>query len=136
LEQYASGSALVRSAREKVNGGDRLLREAGGDRERIDGELVTRLAHDGDELCVGLLADLGRWLGEGVASMAAVLDPGLVVIGGGVAEAGDLVMGPLQKAFDATLPGTDNRPHAEIRVAALGNSAAIIGAAALARSET
>jgi glucokinase len=135
LEQYASGRALVRSARERVSESDRLLAAAGGDRDKIDGQLVTRLAQDGDDLCIDLLADLGRWLGEGIASLAAVLDPGLVVIGGGVAEAGDLVMRPVRKAFDATLPATDNRPHAEIRVAALGNEAAIIGAAALARTE-
>ncbi|MFY9913189.1 MAG: ROK family glucokinase [Nocardioidaceae bacterium] len=135
FEQYASGSALVRFARERVTDGDRLLSEVDGDRARIDGPLVTRLAQEGDALSIELLADLGRWLGEGVASLAAVLDPGLVVIGGGVAEAGDLVMGPAKRAFAATLPATANRPHAEMRVAALGNEAAIIGAAALARSE-
>ncbi len=135
LEQYASGSALVRFARDRVTDGDRLLSEVDGDRARIDGPLVTRLAREGDVLSIELLADLGRWLGEGVASLAAVLDPGLVVIGGGVSEAGDLVMVPAKRAFEATLPATDNRPHAEIRTAALGNEAAIIGAAALARSE-
>ncbi len=135
-EQYASGSALVRFARERVSDADRLLTEAGGDREDIDGVLVTRLAREGDPLCVDLLADLGRWLGEGIASLCAVLDPGLVVLGGGVAEAGNLLMDPLQQAFDLTLPAKDNRPHAEIRVASLGNEAAIIGAAALARTET
>ncbi len=135
FEQYASGSALVRFARERVTDVDRLLSEVDGDRGRIDGPLVTRLAQEGDAFSIELLADLGRWLGEGVASLAAVLDPGLVVIGGGVAEAGDLVMGPAKRAFEATLPATANRPHAEMRVAALGNEAAIIGAAALARSE-
>ncbi len=135
LEQYASGSALVRFARERVAVGDRLLSEADGERTRIDGPLITRLASAGDALSIELLADLGRWLGEGLASLAAVLDPGLIVIGGGVAEAGDLVIGPAKRAFEATLPATDNRPHAEIRIASLGNEAAIIGAAALARSE-
>lgn len=135
LEQYASGSALVRFARERVAAGDLLLSEVDGDPARIDGLLVTRLARAGDALSIELLADLGRWLGEGLASLAAVLDPGLIVIGGGVAEAGDLVMGPVKGAFEATLPATDNRPHAEIRIAALGNEAAIIGAAALARSD-
>jgi len=134
-EQYASGSALVRFARERVAEGDRLLSEAGGDREGIDGQLVTRLAKAGDPLCVDLLADLGRWLGEGIASLCAVLDPQLVVLGGGVGEAGDLVMVPLKTAYDTTLPATDNRPHAQIRAASLGNAAAIIGAATLARTE-
>ena len=134
-EQYASGSALVRFARERVVDGDRLLAEAGGDRDEIDGQLVTRLAVAGDPLCVDLLADLGTWLGEGIASLCAILDPQRVVIGGGVGDAGDLVMGPLQTAYDETLPAKDNRPHAEIRLASLGNAAAIIGAATLARTE-
>jgi glucokinase len=136
LEQYASGSALVRWARERVQPGDRLLAEADGDLDAVDGPLITRLAQEGDDLCIGLLGELGRWLGEGIASLAAVLDPGLVVVGGGVGEAGDLVMKPVQDAFAATLPATDNRPHAQIRIASLGNEAAIIGAAALARTET
>jgi glucokinase len=134
-EQYASGSALVRFARERVAERDRLLSEAGGDREGISGQLVTRLAKAGDPLCVDLLADLGRWLGEGIASLCAVLDPQLVVLGGGVGEAGDLLMVPLKTAYDTTLPATGNRPHAQIRVASLGNAAAIIGAATLARPE-
>ena len=135
LEQYASGSALERFAREQTSDGDRLLAEAGGDRAAIDGQLITRLAKDGDAHCITLLAEMGRWLGEGIASLATVIDPGLIVVGGGVAEAADLVMGPVRTAFAAFLPATDNRPHAEIRVASLGNEAAIIGAAALARTE-
>ena len=134
-EQYASGSALARFARERVAEGDQLLVEAGGDREDIDGHMVTRCAKDGDPLCADLLADVGRWLGEGIASLCAILDPQLVVMGGGVGEAGDLVMAPLKTAYATTLPATDNRPHAEIRVASLGNAAAIIGAATLARTE-
>jgi glucokinase len=135
LEQYASGNALVRFARENASSGSRLLAEVDGERERINGRLVTRLAQEGDEVCISLLADLGRWLGEGIASLATVVDPGLVVVGGGVAEAGDLLMSPLRSAFDTTLPATHNRPHADIRIASLGNEAAIIGAAELVRRE-
>jgi glucokinase len=132
-EQYASGNALVRFARERVSQGDAILAAANGDPAQIDGPMITRLAQAGDPLGVSLLAELGRWMGEGISTLVAVLDPTLVVIGGGVAEAGDLLMKPLRTAFEATLSGTANRPHAEIRIAALGNEAAIIGAAALAR---
>ena len=52
-----------------------------------------------------------------------------------VADAGDLVLKPARKALDASLPATANRPHAELRAAALGNEAAIIGAADLVRTE-
>lgn len=135
-EQYASGRALVRVAREQVPDGAALLEAVGGERHRIDGPMITSLARDGDAFCIDRLAEVGRWLGEGIASLAAVLDPGVVVVGGGVAEAGDLVMNPLREAFDDTLPATDNRPHLEIRVASLGNEAALIGAADLARRES
>ena len=135
LEQYASGSALVRFARERAGESGRLLAEVESDLDRIDGPLVTRLAQGGDALCVELLTDLGRWLGEGIASLAAVLDPGLVVVGGGVSEAGPLVMPSVRKAFETSLPATANRPHAQIRTASLGNEAGIIGAATLARAE-
>ncbi|MBA2698387.1 MAG: ROK family protein [Nocardioidaceae bacterium] len=133
-EQYASGRALVRVARERALDGDALLAAANGDRANIDGQTITRLAQDGDELSTALIAELGQWLGEGIASLAAVLDPGLVVIGGGVAEAGDLLMVPLTAAFASFLPATDNRPHLEMRTATLGNKAAIIGAADLAKA--
>jgi glucokinase len=132
-EQYASGNALVRAARERVSENDALLMSADGDREAIDGPMITRLARDGDALSIDLLAEVAAWLGEGIASLAAVLDPGVVAIGGGVAEAGDLVMTPLRTAFDTCLPATDNRPHLEIRLATLGNDATMIGAADLAR---
>ncbi|NPC95439.1 ROK family glucokinase [Nocardioides sp. zg-DK7169] len=137
LEQYASGSALVREARAAVRQdparGAGLLDLAGGDPERIDGPLVTRAAQAGDELARACLAGLGRWIGEGIASLAAVLDPAVVVIGGGVSEAGDLLLDPAREAFDAQLPGRGYRPSLEIRRAVLGNRAGMVGAADLAR---
>ncbi len=135
-EQYASGNALVADARRRVVDepvGHGLLREAGGDVERIVGPLITRRAVEGDPFCVDLLGDLGRWLGEGIASLAAVLDPGVVLLGGGVSEAGDLLLEPTRRAFEATVPGLGHRPTLEIRLATLGNDAGLIGAADLAR---
>jgi len=137
LEQYASGSALVRETRAAVRRdparGGALLDLAGGDVERIDGPLVTRAAQAGDELARARLAEVGRWLGEGIASLAAVLDPAVVVIGGGVSEAGDLLLDPAREAFEAQLPGRGFRPSLTVRHAELGNRAGMIGAADLAR---
>ena len=65
--------------------------------------------------------------------MASALDPAVVEIGGGVADAGDLLVGPARTAFNASLSGGANRPHLAIRAAELGNDAGIIGAADLAR---
>lgn len=91
-EQYASGSALVREARamaiKSPQRAQLLIDLAGGDVELITGPLVTTAAQQGDEFSQSLLAELGRWIGEGAASVAALLDPEVVVIGGGVAAAG------------------------------------------------
>ena len=136
LEQYASGSALVREARVRVET-DPLagpLREAaGGGPEKVTGPMVTELAKNGDPLCCNLFGELGRWLGEGIASLTAVLDTGVVAIGGGVSEAGDLLLLPAREAFEATLPGAENRPLLELRLATLGNQAGLIGAADVSR---
>ncbi|WP_370287561.1 ROK family glucokinase [Nocardioides sp.] len=138
LEQYGSGTALVRDARAAVAAGEAgsaaLLERAGGDVEKIDGPLITTAAHDGDAFAVAALAALGDALGQGVASLAAVLDPGVVVVGGGVSDAGDLLLGPLREAFERELTGRGVRPEAEIRPAAMGNRAGMVGAADLARN--
>lgn len=137
LEVYASGSALVREAREVVVAGgpdaEELSRLCGGDPERLTGQHVTQAAQGGDPASIALFATLGRWLGEGAASLAAVLDPELFVIGGGVAEAGDLVLEPARTAFANELTGGGHRPSPRFALAVLGNDAGVIGAAALAR---
>ena len=135
-EVYASGNALVREARELVGSGAlnglALSDACGGDLSTLMGHHVTTVAQAGDPAAVELLADLGRWLGEGVASIAAVLDPELVVVGGGVVAAGELLLGPARAAYGRQLSGRGHRPVAQIVPAALGNDAGMIGAAALA----
>jgi glucokinase len=84
-------------------------------------------------VAVELLATVGRWLGEGIASLTAVLDPAVVVIGGGVSEAGSLLLDPVREHFLGNLTGRGHRPELEIRPAELGNRAGLIGAADLAR---
>ena len=137
FEQYASGSALVRDTRAMVRGGSLLARDlldrAGGDPDKIDGPLISEAAQEGDAFAIEQLAVVGRWLGEGIASLAAVLDPAVVVIGGGVSEAGDLLLEPVRAAFAGQLTGRGHRPMLEIRKALLGNRAGLIGAADLAR---
>ncbi|MBB6626406.1 ROK family glucokinase [Nocardioides sp. KIGAM211] len=137
FEQYGSGSALVREARAAARGGSLLARglldRAGGDPDKITGPLITEAARDGDPFAVEQLAALGRWLGEGIASLTAVLDPAVVVIGGGVSEADELLLAPTRAAFASQLTGRGHRPALEIRKARLGNRAGLIGAADLAR---
>ena len=136
-EQYGSGSALVREARQRIAAGGPhtrlLLDRAAGDASAISGPLVTQAAREGDVLACELFAALGQWLGEGIASLTAVLDPAAVVIGGGVSEAGSLLLDPVQEHFLAQLTGREHRPELEIRLATLGNKAGLIGSADLAR---
>jgi glucokinase len=136
-EQYASGSALVREARrEALENPERsaaIIELAGGDPGAIIGQNVTKAALAGDPLAVSLLAELGRWLGEGCASLAAVLDPEVYVIGGGVIAAGDLILDSARDAYERALPAGGHRPVAPIVAADMGNDAGIVGAAALAR---
>jgi glucokinase len=135
-EQYASGSALVREARELVLSGTphaaRLGELCGGDPAALSGPDVTTAAVEGDPAAVELLADLGAWIGEGLASVAAILDPELVVLGGGVSEAGALLVDPALAAFRRQLTGRGHRPEARFAMASLGNDAGMIGAADLA----
>jgi glucokinase len=135
-EMYASGTALVREARELVVTGTplaaRLNELCGGDPAALSGPDVTRAAVEGDPAAVELLADLGVWIGEGLASVAAILDPELVVLGGGVSEAGTLLIDPALAAFRRQLTGRGHRPEARFALASLGNDAGMIGAADLA----
>jgi len=137
LEQYGSGSALVREVRLAAHGGvpqaSDLVARAGGDPDKISGPLITEAARDGDPFAIDSLATLGTWLGEGIASLTAVLDPAVVAIGGGVADADDLLLEPVRAAFRAQLTGRGHRPELEIRKASLGNRAGLVGAADLAR---
>ena len=135
-EMYGSGNALLREARELVASGtphaSALADACGGDPAKLRGRDVSEVAQAGDAAAVELLADLGTWIGEGAASVAAILDPELIVIGGGVAEAGDLLLEPIRAAYARQLTGRGHRPVAGIVPASLGNDAGLIGAAALA----
>ena len=137
-EQYASANALVREAHALVETGTAgargLLERAGGDAAAITGLAVSQAAVAGDPLAVELLADVGDWLGVGIANLAAALDPGTFVIGGGVSEAGSLLIEPATDAYRRTLTGRGFRPEARIVRAHLGNQAGLVGAADLART--
>jgi len=136
-EQYASGNALVAEAREFATrtpkGAMRLLQLGGGVPEGISGPEITQAATEGDPAALRCFQTVGGWLGQGLADLAAVLDPACFVIGGGVSEAGDLLLDPARATFERALTGRGHRPFAEIRAAQLGENAGIVGAADLAR---
>lgn len=136
-EQYASGNALGREARLLASANSPmaqdLLAAVGGFADHITGAVVTDLALAGDSASRELLEEVGEWLGLGLANLAAALDPGLFVIGGGLCSAGDLLVEPARKAFARNLTGRGFRPVAGIELAALGPKAGLIGAADLSR---
>lgn len=119
-EQYGSGRALMRAA-------------ASAGFEVAHGSEVTAAAMAGDERALDVLAEIGGWLGVGIASLAAVLDPEVIVVGGGVSAAGDQLMVPVIASFRENLSARGKRPEPRIVPAALGPDAGLIGAAELAR---
>ncbi|QSB17178.1 ROK family glucokinase [Natronosporangium hydrolyticum] len=137
LEQYASGQALVRLAQqaavEQPAAAEGLLELAGGSPEQITGPLVTTAARAGDKLAREAFEQIGWWLGSCLADLVQLLDPRLLVVGGGVAEAGELLLAPARDAYQRALSQRGELPAASIRPAQLGNVAGVVGAADLAR---
>jgi glucokinase len=137
-EQYASGNALVREARELVRANSPVahhLRDlVDGDADALQGPQITEAARAGDPLSIELIADVGTWLGIGLAGLAAAFDPHCITIGGGVSAAGDLLVGPTRQAFSRSLTGRGYRNEPIILAAELGPQAGMVGAADMARS--
>ncbi len=133
LEALASGTAIARQAREAISSGEDTLlgKLSGGDPGRITAELAHEAALAGDPLCVGLLGAAGRRGGHALVGLVHLFDPEVVILGGGVTGAGDLLWGPLRE----TLRGGLIPSFAEglrLRKSALGDHAGLYGAAALA----
>lgn len=138
FEAYASGSALTFDARERAaaspDNARILLALAGGSPSGITGPLVSEAAEKGDLVAIECFDELERRIGEGLGSLAAVLDPDVIVIGGGVSEAHELSLRQIAHAFTSHVSGGVHRPAPDIRRASLGNRAGMIGVAALARA--
>jgi glucokinase len=132
VEALASGTALareaVRIAHERPESG--LGAALAGGRE-LAGPLVTELAHDGDPAAIEALALIGSRLGVAIASLVNIFNPEVVVVGGGVVAAGDLLLGPVRSEVKArALPPT--RDGVRVAGAAFGVEAGMIGGAVLA----
>jgi glucokinase len=138
-EQYASGTALGQTAREVAATSPAaaalLLDRVDGEASRLTGEDVARGAYDGDPLALELVTEVGLWLGQGIADLAAVLDPEVVVIGGGVSVLGEMVLGPARERLERALPGRGFRPGPRVVAAELGPQAGMVGAADLVRED-
>ncbi|SHK86238.1 glucokinase [Pseudonocardia thermophila] len=138
-ERYCSGTALATTAVELLahdpGRSPELRRLVAEDPGSVTGRRVAAAALRGDPVAVEAMADLARWLGEGLALVADVFDPELVVIGGGVSGSAPLFLDEAREHYAATVTGAGNRPLARIRTAQLGEAAAVVGAAQLAREQ-
>lgn len=137
LEQYASGSALMRHAREAIDASPLLARNlldrGDGTIEGLRGNHITEAAREGDPVAIAAFNTMATYLGAGIASLCAVIDPSCVVLGGGVIDAGELFLGPTREAALRLIPFSGKHPYPEIVAAVLGNHAGLVGVADLSR---
>jgi glucokinase len=138
FEQYASGNALLRHAREAINASPEvarnLLSRGDGTVAGLTGQAITEAARDGDPVALAAFNTTGQWLGAGIASLAVLLDPACVVIGGGVIDAGEILLKPTRESLERNMPFAGKHPYPQIIAAQLGNEAGLVGVADLARS--
>ena len=133
-ERFASGSGLGRLAREAAAAGlaSRMVELAGGEVEGLLGEHVTAAAAEGDAQSLAVLDRFGWWVALGVANLVNILDSEIVVIGGGLVQAGDLLLDPIRGAYGELVMGAGHRAPVPIVQAELGERAGAWGAALLA----
>lgn len=117
-EQYCSGSRITALAAQRM-----------GDVPLGGGKIVTERARQGDEVALSIFEEVGDYLGQGLANLVMILDPDVFVIGGGVSEAGELLLAPARKALREYLG--DFEAKAEVVAAKIGQDAGLIGAADL-----
>jgi glucokinase len=134
-ERYASGSALGRMGREAAGGGGaaRMVELAGGDPADVRGEHVTAAAAEGDAAAQAVVAEFASWFAIGLANLVAIVDVRTCVVGGGLVEAGDVLLTPIREAVRGDLIAAGHRPPVDIVAATLGEHAGAVGAAHLAR---
>ena len=133
-ERYCSGTALAETARELMGGGDApILRQlSGADPAALTGTMVAIAATEGDPVALAAMDELGRWLAQGLALVTDVLDPEVIVVGGGVASAAGMFLPLAVSEFAGLITGAGHRPVPRVELARFGDRAGIIGAALLA----
>lgn len=135
VEQYSSGTAVLKAAKKLANSqgpmGQRLA-ELSGDKE-LTGHHVYQALLEGDPGALSVVRTAADYLAQAMGTIQAVLDPQVYVIGGGLSEAGDIILDPIREALGQNLPAKGFRPEPKIVAAQFTNQAGVIGAADLAR---
>lgn len=133
FEAYASGTALTRMAREAADDDpDGVIAQLGAAHGGVTGRTVVQAVAAGDETAKALFGRLGRWLGIGIASLANVFEVSAVVVGGGLVQTGELLLGPARIAAREYAYAPEARGIVPIEAARYGGDAGKIGAALLA----
>ncbi len=135
LEALSSGTAIGRIAREAVAAGTLPEGSSLYEIEDLTGNKVTVAARSGDAGGRAVLAEAGRWLGVGIASLVNALDPEIVIVGGGVIDAGPLLLEPAIEAYHERVVAREHRSSPPVVEASLGDHAGVIGAALLGAGE-
>lgn len=132
-ERFASGTGLGWLGRQAAEAGQfpRGVELAGGVPDDVRGEHVTRAAREGDPDALDVMQEFVGWVTLGIGNLVTLLDTALVVIGGGVVEAGDLLLDPVRAAYRAQVMAPEERDDVRIVAAELGERAGAIGAALL-----
>jgi len=132
LEALASGTSIARRTREYLADGlESTILGYAGDLSAVTAQHVASAARDGDPLALRIWGETGEYLGLGVANVVNILNPQLVIIGGGVARAGDLLFEPVRETVRARAM-KQLADDVAIVAGALGDQAGIIGALCLA----
>ena len=133
-ERYCSGTALAQTARLQMADHDApvLRRLSGDDPAAVTGTMVAVAATEGDPVALGAMDELGHWLAAGLALVTDVLDPEMIVIGGGVSAAAGMFLPLAVSEFGRSITGAGHRPLPRVELARFGDRAGIIGAALLA----
>ena len=135
VEQYASGTAVLKAAKKLAMSDGPMgqrLKELAGDGE-LTGKQVSQALIEGDPGATSVVRTAAEYLAQAMGTIVAVLDPQVFVIGGGLSEAGDLILDPIREALGPNLPAKGFRPEPKIVAATFNNHAGVIGAADLAR---
>jgi glucokinase len=132
LEMLVSGTALGRAAQRAAEElPDSAFGRALAAGREISGMLATELAHDGDPVARDVVASMGHYLGVGIGNVVNILNPDVVVVGGGVIAAGELLLAPA-RAVVAERALAPSRDQVRILPTRFGDASGMIGAAVLA----
>lgn len=136
-ERYCSGTALVDTVVELLADGDwgrsQLAADVAADPGSLTGRRVAGAAVDGDAVALAAFAEFAASLGQGLAMIADIFDPDLIVIAGGVGSASGLYLDEAREHYAQLITGAGHRQLARIRGTQLGENAGVLGAAEVAR---